>query len=76
MTDQAIAVQGQVDKDTQRVAFRIGESEDIVVETGLFNLTQDETPVLVHFGSEKVENWLLVRLEQPDDPTQEQPDSQ
>jgi hypothetical protein len=42
---------------------RIGESDDIVVETGLYNLTQDECPVMVHFGTEKTENWLLVRLD-------------
>ncbi|HOL27446.1 MAG TPA: mu-protocadherin- cell-suface protein [Phycisphaerae bacterium] len=64
-TDQAMAVQGQVDKTTQRVAFRIGENEDIVMETGLYNLTQNEAPVLVHFGKDKVENYLLVRMEAP-----------
>ena len=65
-TDQAHSVQGQVDKQTQRAAFRVGESETIVVETGLYNLTQDEAPALVHFGADKVENWLLVRLENPE----------
>lgn len=64
-TDQSDAVQGQVDKETQRVAFRIGESEDVVVETGLYNLTQEEAPAMVHFGADRVENWLLVRLEAP-----------
>jgi hypothetical protein len=64
-TDEAQSVQGQVDKQTQRVAFRIGESEDIVVETGLYDLTQVEAPALVHFGKDKVENYLLVRLEEP-----------
>jgi hypothetical protein len=72
-TDQAQTVQGQVDKETQRVAFRVGESEDIVVETGLYNLTQNDAPILVHFGKDKVENWLLVRLEQPKEEKQEQP---
>ena len=66
-SDQAQSVQGQVDKETQRVAFRVGESEDIVVETGLYNLTQSEAPVLVHFGTDKVETYLLVRLESPED---------
>ena len=41
-TDQSQSVQGQVDKDTQRVAFRIGDNENVVIETGLYNLTQDE----------------------------------
>ncbi len=66
-TDQAKSIQGKVDKETQRVAFRIGESEDFVAETGLYNLTQDEAPVLVHLGPDKVENYLLVRLEYPQD---------
>ena len=65
-TDEAQTVQGQVDKDTQRVAVRIGESDKIVVETGIYNLTQDEAPVLVHYGTEQTENWLLVRLDEPD----------
>jgi hypothetical protein len=65
-TDQAQTVQGQVDKDTQRVAMRLGESETVVAETGLYNLTQEEAPVLVHFGTEKAETWLFVRLDVPD----------
>jgi len=66
-TNEAQTIQGQVDKETQRVAFRIGESEKVVAETGLYNLTQEEAPVLVHFGTERSENYLLVRLEQPDE---------
>lgn len=65
-TDQAQTIQGQVDKQTQRVAFRIGDADDIVMETGLYNLTQKEVPVLVHFGADRVETYLLVRMEQPD----------
>jgi hypothetical protein len=76
-TDGAQAIQGQVDVQTQRVAFRIGESESIVAETGLYNMTQAEAPLLVHFGPEHTENYLLVRLEQPDggelDPSSPQP---
>ncbi|MEM9365196.1 MAG: mu-protocadherin- cell-suface protein [Planctomycetota bacterium] len=65
-TDQTDAIQGQVDKETQRVALRVGESEDIVVETGLYNLTQDEVPVLVHFGTESQDKYLLIRLPEPE----------
>jgi hypothetical protein len=32
----------------------------------LYNLTQQEAPLLVHFGRDKVENWLLVRLDNPE----------
>ena len=66
-TDKSYAVQGQVDKKTQRVAFRIGDSDKIVAETGIYNLTQEEAPLLVHFGTEKTETYLLKRLEAPEE---------
>lgn len=66
-TDQAQTIEGRVDKETQRLAFRLGESENVVVETGLYNLTLDEAPALVHFGADRTETYLLVRLEQPED---------
>lgn len=63
-TDITQTLLGRVDKETQRVAMRVGESDDIVIETGLYNLTQQEAPIMVHYGPDRVENWLLVRLEQ------------
>jgi hypothetical protein len=35
------------------------------VETGLYNLTKDEAPCLIHVGSERTEQWLLVRMNNP-----------
>jgi hypothetical protein len=67
--DKSYTVQGQVDKETQRVAFRIGGSDAFVGETGLYNLTQNDAPLLVHFGADKTENWLLVRMEAPQEGT-------
>jgi hypothetical protein len=66
-TDISRPVKGKVDKKTQRAAwtFADGKNTDIIMETGLFNLTQDQTEALVHFGNEKTEQWLLVRLDQP-----------
>jgi hypothetical protein len=64
-TDAAASVQGQVDRNTQRVAMRVGEGDELVVETGLYNLTQNEAPLLVHYGPDRTETWLLVRLEAP-----------
>ncbi len=64
--DQAFAIQGRVDKDTQRVAFRVDNQDDRVYEAGLYNLTQSEAPVLVHFGTERSEQQVLVRLEAPE----------
>lgn len=66
-TDTAInknqVIQGSVDKQTQRVAFTVGDNTADVIETGLYNLTKDEAPCLIHFGSDRTEQWLLVRLE-------------
>lgn len=56
-------IQGSVDKTTQMVAFTVGDHPENVVETGLYNLTKDESPVLIHFGKDRTEQWLLVRLE-------------
>jgi hypothetical protein len=36
-----------------------------VYETGIGNLTQPQTAVLVHFGTESTQQWTLVRMEQP-----------
>jgi hypothetical protein len=53
-----------VDKKTQRAAWTIGDNKDNVMETGFYNLTKDEAPMLVHFGKDKTEQWLLVRMGQ------------
>lgn len=68
-TDEAQSIQGAVDRETQRVAIRFGESETLVAETGLYNLTQDEAVVLVHFGPDRTENYLLIRLDPPEETT-------
>lgn len=59
------AVSGAVDKDKQRVAWTVGDDTQTVYETGLYNLTRDETPALIHRGADKTEQWLLVRMKQP-----------
>lgn len=66
-TDKNQVIQGSVDKQTQRVAFTVGDNTENVVETGLYNLTKDEAPCLIHFGKDKTEQWLLVRLQPPAD---------
>jgi hypothetical protein len=63
-TGRTYPVQGRVDKETQRVAFTIGDNKEVVLETGLYNLTQQQTPVLAH-GEGREETYLLLRLEPP-----------
>jgi hypothetical protein len=63
--EKAYSVEGRVDKDTQRVAFTISNDRDIVFETGIYNLTQDEATLLAHLGPDDTRTFLLVRLEEP-----------
>ena len=65
-TKQNQVVQGSIDKETQRAAFTVGENKTSIIETGLYNLTKDEAPCLVHLGKEQTEQWLLVRLKNPE----------
>jgi hypothetical protein len=60
-------ISGQVDKKTQRVAWKLGNNT--VIETGLQNLTKDVASCLVHFGPDTTQTWLLVRQKQPELPT-------
>ena len=66
VTNKNQAIQGSVDKQTQRVAFTVGDNKTNIVETGLYNLTKDEAPCLIHVGKDHTQQWLLVRLQKPD----------
>ena len=64
-------VEGMVDKETQRVAWKFSDDkqQNVVFEAGLNNLTQDESTCLVHFGPDKTQTWTMVRLPAPQDDT-------
>ena len=61
----SLPIHGAVDKKTQRLAWTVGDNKDTVGETGIYNLTKDEAPALIHLGKEKTQQWTLVRLKQP-----------
>ena len=44
-------VAGQADKASQRVAWRVGDNTETIFGTTLGNLTQDVSPIAVHFGN-------------------------
>ena len=67
LSDSTLPVYGAVDKRTQRAAWTVGDRKDTVYETGVGNLTEDETTMLVHFGKDRTQQWTLIRLEQPDE---------
>lgn len=64
-------IKGVVDKKSQRAVWTFADDSNnaVIMETSIYNLTLDQTEVLVHFGKERTEQWLLVRLPEP--PSQE-----
>jgi hypothetical protein len=69
--DVSLPIQGAVDQKTQRAAWTVGDKKNTILETGIFNLTKDETPVLVHFGNQKSQEWMMVRLNKPESTPQD-----
>jgi hypothetical protein len=69
-------VQGAVDEKTQRVAWTVGDAKTTVYDTGLYNLTKQEAPALVHIGKDRTEQITLVRLKQEDQLPAQQPPQQ
>jgi hypothetical protein len=65
-TEQTEAVEGMVDEDSQRTAWVISGRTSPIMETGIYNLTNDEAPALLHFEDGQTQQWLLVRLEDPE----------
>jgi hypothetical protein len=65
ITNDTRPIAGQVDKASQRAAWRIGDNTETIFETTLGNLTQDVSPIAVHFGNSRTQTWLLVRMPEP-----------
>jgi len=65
LMDTTAEVYGSIDKKSQRAAWTIGKKKDRVFEAGVYNLTQPQCPCLVHIGTQKSDQMMLVRVEQP-----------
>lgn len=66
LSDQGQQIHGKLDKKTQRIAWTVGGNKNVVYDTGLANLLSAQAPVLVHFGKDRTEQFLLVRLKSPE----------
>jgi hypothetical protein len=64
VSDKTQPVYGSVDEKTQRAAWTVGDNKKVIIETGLYNLTKDETTALVHLGPDQEQRYVLVRLKQ------------
>jgi hypothetical protein len=65
VTDSTTPVYGSLDKKAQRLAWTIGDQKTPVYETGLYNLTLEQTTLLAHYGPDRTEQYNLFRIEQP-----------
>ncbi len=72
LTDKVARLSARWTSRTQHVALRVEGVEGSVIETGLYNLTNDKVPVLVHFGADRQEARTLIRLQSPEDQSQGQ----
>lgn len=66
-TGKTESLDGMVDKESQRAAWTIYGKNTPIMETGLSNLTMNETQALVHFADGTTQRWLLVRVAKPED---------
>jgi hypothetical protein len=64
-TNSVQAIEGMVDKQTQRAAWTAAGKSRPLMETGIVNLAQDSTAALIHFPDNTTQQCLLVRLEKP-----------
>jgi hypothetical protein len=66
-TGKIDTLSGTVDKESQRAAWGVKGKPFPIIETGIYNLTQDAAPASIHFADGQTQQWLLVRLEKPND---------
>jgi hypothetical protein len=68
ITDSSRPLEGMVDQKTQRAVWKFADEKnpEFVMETGIYNLTKDEATALLHFGPDKTQTWLMIRLPDPE----------
>jgi len=67
-TNTTQTIEGMVDKSSQRSAWNVVGKSRPIMETGIANLTKDTAPALVHFADGTTQQWLMVRLDDPQEP--------
>ncbi len=65
VTDSTTDLYGSVNKKTQRAAWTVGERKTPVYDVGIANLTESETPMMVHYGPDRSQQFTLIRIEEP-----------
>ncbi|MDH3717935.1 MAG: hypothetical protein OES79_07415, partial [Planctomycetota bacterium] len=60
--ETAAPIKGFVDTRSQRTVWRIGDDNGITYEAGIFNLTGQTVPLLIHAADSTAQHAFLVRL--------------
>lgn len=64
-TDAAQDLTGMVDANTQQAYWSLSNRTDSpIASTGIYNLTEEQTPINVHFPDGSDQTWSLVRLQE------------
>jgi hypothetical protein len=66
VSDSTEPIYGSVNKKRELAAWTVADRKYPVFEVGIANLTKDEATMLVHFASDKTQQFNLVRIEQPE----------
>jgi hypothetical protein len=66
-TGASRSLKGTADRSTQRVAtgFADGKNTDLACGTGIYDLTQDEAPGLLHYGAPESQPFYLFGFNHP-----------
>jgi len=56
-----LPIVGSVQQETQRAAWKIGKEDQIIMQTGIDNLSKDSSSVLIFFPDGTSETWTLQR---------------
>jgi hypothetical protein len=65
-TDKSFEVEGTVDPKSQRAAWGPVGEEWPIMETAIYNLTENEASALLHFADGETQQWTLQRLDEPE----------
>jgi|GEM_PF-557150 len=65
LTEELKPLSGAVDRKSTRAAWTIGTNKEVVYDTGIANLLKSESPILVHYGANKTQQWTLVKMKAP-----------
>ena len=69
-TDASFEVQGTIDQESQRAAWGPIDKSWPIMETGIFNLSENEAGALLHFEDGRAQEWTMFRLDEPKEEAQ------